>query len=116
METLNTSELINLPEHITKALERLETKIDQIHQNAQLLNKPILDIGEAADLLRMSKYTLYTMTSKRILPFFKVGRKIFFDREELLDFVRSKNHRHKSNAEIEAEAATLSITQKRGQK
>jgi len=114
METLNTLELINLPEHITQALKRLETKVDQIHQNAQLLNKPVLDINEAANLLRMSKYTLYTMTSKRILPFFKVGRKIFFDREELLDFVRSKKHRYKSNSEIESEAATRLITERRG--
>ena len=114
MELLNTPELINLPEHIIKALERLETKVDQIHQNAQILNKPILDIMEAADLLRMSKFTLYAMTSKRILPFFKVGRKIFFDRDELVDFVRSKKHRHKSISEIESDAATRVITGKRG--
>ena len=114
MELFNTPELINLPEHIISALKRLETKVDQIHQNAQILNKPILDIGEAADLLRMSKFTLYTMTSKSIIPFFKVGRKIFFDRDELIDFVRSKNHRHKSIAEIESDAATHVITRRRG--
>ncbi|MFW9940367.1 MAG: helix-turn-helix domain-containing protein [Candidatus Thorarchaeota archaeon] len=97
-------------------LRRIESKLDQIHQNAQLSNKPVLDILEAASLLRMSKFTLYTMTSKRILPFFKVGRKIFFDREELLDFVRSKKHKFKSISEIESETATLSIIKGRGQK
>lgn len=114
MEDFNTSELINLPEHITNSLIRLENKLDSIWQSSTILNKQVLDIDEASELLNMSKYTLYTKTSKGEVPFYKEGRKIYFKRDELLEHITRKENRYKSNAEIETEAATHVITKGRG--
>ncbi len=114
MSLENTLEFSPLPDHITEALERLESKVDQIYQSSKLLEKSVLDISEAAELLKISKYTLYTMTSKNILPFYKLGRKIFFDRDELIAFITRKEHRYKSNDEIEAEAIDRIVTNQKG--
>ena len=45
--------------------------------------KQYLDIDELASRLRMSKSTIYGMTSKRLLPFLSVGRRVLFDPEQI---------------------------------
>lgn len=112
MSVQKTQELINLPDLLSSTLQRLKEKIDQIHQNAQFLRKPVLDVEEVALFLPMSKFTHYGMTSKNILPFYKLGRKIIFNRQELVETVLSRNNKFKTNAEIKSEAAAMSVLSK----
>jgi excisionase family DNA binding protein len=41
------------------------------------------NIDDAASLLGMSKPTLYLLTSQKKIPFYKYGKRLVFDREEL---------------------------------
>lgn len=64
--------------------------------------KPYLSLEEAATYLSLKKSTLYQYTSKKILPFYKIRRKILFKVDELNEFI--ENHRVKTSDEIEEEA------------
>lgn len=72
-------------------------------------NDEPLTIQEAADLLNLSVQTLYGYVSKRQIPFSKPGKRLFFNRAELLLWV--KEGRQKTTKEIEAEAHN-SLTKK----
>ena len=52
----------------------------------------ILSVEDAARLLDLSKLTIYDMTSKKRLPFIKKGGKLYFERAELLAWIRSGEH------------------------
>lgn len=49
--------------------------------------KDILSIEEAADFLNLAKPTVYSLTSRREIPFFKTGKKLYFKRSELLKWI-----------------------------
>jgi excisionase family DNA binding protein len=42
-----------------------------------------LDISEAAAYLKIAKQTLYGLTSSRMIPYFKKGKRLYFRRTEL---------------------------------
>lgn len=74
-------------------------------KNANLHQQPkqFLTAEEAADYLGIAKITLYTYTSKRVIPYYKNRRKIYIKLTDLDDFVLNESNRVKSNAEIEQE-------------
>ena len=47
----------------------------------------LLNVKEAADFLNISKVTLYRMTSKKQISHYKVGAKILFDKEKLIEWI-----------------------------
>jgi excisionase family DNA binding protein len=73
-------------------------------KNAKLLSvdtgKP-LTLEQAADFLGIPKATLYQFTSKRLIPFRKLGRRIVFSKADLMTFLDSK--KKMSVAQIEGE-------------
>lgn len=66
--------------------------------------KPFLTAEEAAEYLGIAKITLYTYTCKRIIPYYKTRRKIYFKIEDLDNYVMNNDNRIKSTEEIEKEA------------
>lgn len=71
-----------------------------------------LNIQLAAEFLRLSVPTLYTKVSKGELPVMKRGKRLYFSRTELMEYI--KEGRKKSNAEIEAEAEAYLTDKKKG--
>lgn len=51
--------------------------------------KEILSIEEVCELLNLAKPTIYGLTSRRELPFFKTGKKLYFKRSELLLWIEN---------------------------
>jgi excisionase family DNA binding protein len=55
------------------------------------MKKQFFSVEEAAAFLRISKSKIQKMTapnvkkSSKLIPFYKIGRKIVFDRKELID-------------------------------
>ncbi len=47
----------------------------------------ILTIEQASKLLNLAKPTIYTLTSKAKIPHFKKGKKLYFKRSELLQWI-----------------------------
>lgn len=55
--------------------------------NTMALDPPndsgVFDLEEASRYMKLSKQTMYSFTSKRIIPHYKQGRHLFFRKEEL---------------------------------
>lgn len=75
--------------------------------------KKVLTFEEAANYTGMSKSCLYKLTSQKIVPHYKPnGKMIYFDREELENFLLSV--RVKPQSEIDEAASTFIVTGKHG--
>ena len=68
----------------------LENLIRDVVKNAldksnseQSIQNPFLDISEAANFLKIARQTLYGLTSKRLIPFIKKGKRIYFKQLEI---------------------------------
>ncbi|HEY0261777.1 MAG TPA: helix-turn-helix domain-containing protein [Chitinophagales bacterium] len=106
MEHITFEELPKVVVQIFNKVEKFETLLlKQIGgQPPQEQQDELLTIQQAAELLKLTVPTLYGKTAKRELPFMKQGKRLYFSRTELLQYL--KDGRKKTNAEIEAEAAT----------
>ncbi len=67
----------------------------------------VFDMDETAKYLKISKPTLYGMTSKRALPYYKHGHRIYFRKDDLDEWINKG--RVKTREEIQAEAANYII-------
>lgn len=85
------------------SLKELETLIENCVRRA--IGNPvddsgdIIDIDEAAAFLGLQRPTLYTKVSKRQIPFMKQGKRLYFSKTDLTEWIKStarkvKNIRH----------------------
>lgn len=72
----------------------------------------LLTIQQAAEFLSLFVPTLYSKVSKSELPVMKRGKRLYFSRTELMEYI--KEGRKKSNAEIEVEAEAYLTDKKKG--
>jgi len=74
---------------IRKILDEFITAMSVDHASENVsAKKQVLTIDEAAEFLSLSKQTLYGKTSKREIPFYKVGKRLYFNQQELVDLIR----------------------------
>lgn len=58
--------------------------LDEVKRNTLLAAKKVLNVDDVVTLTGMTKAYIYTLTSKREIPFYKPnGRLIFFNRDEI---------------------------------
>jgi len=62
----------------------------------------LLNVKEASSFLNLSVSTIYTKVCRGEIPALKPGRRLYFDKNELIDWIKSC--RKKSNEELAAEA------------
>lgn len=60
-----------------------------------------LPIKEACKLLNLARQTIYGLTSKRLIPFIKRGKKLYFKRTDLINWLNEG--KKKSVGEIKGE-------------
>lgn len=77
---------------ITKALSEYEKS------NSQQEHDKLLSIQEAMIFLNLAKQTLYGFTSKNVIPFIKRGKKLYFRKLDLEQWLLEG--KQKSKAEI----------------
>lgn len=72
---------------MTKQLntEQLLNKLGEI----VILNKPILNIGELSRYTGISKSSIYKFTCKGTIPFYKQAKHLYFDREEINQWLKT---------------------------
>ena len=104
-----------LPEAVTMLTKEVsELKRLLIEKQEQTLTdqpEQLLTIDEVATLLHLTKPTVYSKVSKGELPVMKRGKRLYFSRTELLEYVKAG--RKKSNAEIEQEAKEYLLNNKK---
>lgn len=97
-------------ENLILDLKHQPTKVEPTEQPEQLLT-----IDEVAELLHLTKPTVYSKHSKGELPgVCKQGKRLYFQRDVIINWI--KDGRKKSNAEIEQEAKAYLLNNKKGLK
>lgn len=106
---MNTSFLTSLSEQEFK--EFLKCAIREILDEQLTQAKPklpdILNIGEAATFLKLKITTLYEKTSRKIIPHFKKGNKLYFNREDLQKWISTGKVATKQDLEVKASSFLL---------
>ncbi len=106
-----------LPEAVTlltkEVSELKRLLIEKQEQTPTEQPEQFLTIQEAAAFLSLTVPTMYSKVSKRELPVMKRGKRLYFSRIELLEYL--KDGRKKSNAEIEQEAEKYLMNNKRAE-
>lgn len=97
-----------------KVNELKEMLLEDRASNSVEESERFLNIQEASKFLNLAKPTLYTKVSKREIPFMKRGKRLYFSKSELMDYI--KEGRKQSISEINAEAETYLSNNKKGLK
>ena len=75
-------------------------------ENVLCLDKEVLTLEEAALFMGISRSTLYKMTHKNVISFFRSnGKLIYFEKSELLAWMRK--NRVSTNEEVSANARVV---------
>lgn len=91
-----------VPSHMMENLSQRVTVLE----NILCAGKEVLTLEEAAVYMGISRSTLYKMTHKNVLPFYRPnGKLIYFEKSELLEWMRK--NRVLSNEEISENAHSL---------
>ncbi len=92
--------------------QKLDTILDLL-QKGNIAQKEVLTIDEVGAYTGLSKSYLYKLTSTNQIPFYKPNNKmVYFKRQEIEEWLLQ--NRRKTKAEIEGEAATYLVTNKKG--
>ncbi len=104
----------SLPEAVAQLHDKLENierlLQSQSSQNPSTPQKSLLTVREAAEFLSLAVPTVYSMVSRGELPHMKRSKRLYFDRDELMSYL--KEGRQQTNEEIE-ESALDCLTKKR---
>ncbi len=76
-----------LDKTIERIVDRLK-KSDLIHRDLDSKQDDRLTQREASDLLGISVQCLIQWKKKKLVPFYQIGRSIFYSKKELLDIAR----------------------------
>ena len=88
-----------IEETVRRVLSEKQTSSEQTNNSYPLL----LSVKEAAMFLKLAPQTVYGFTSKRLIPFLKRGKKLYFKRTELEQWIErgKKKSISEMNCEIE---------------
>lgn len=78
-------------EELNSRLERIEQKLSNL-PSAQTPEQPeadLLNVDEAAQLLNLARATVYNLVSRKQIPVFKKGKRLYFSKAALLNWVQS---------------------------
>jgi len=104
-------------EQLPKAVTQLSNEISEIKRlllsrsESQPQADQLLSVQQAAEFLNLSVPTIYGLVSKSELPVNKRGKRLYFSKQELTDWIKAG--RKKTQAEIEAESANWRNPQKK---
>jgi excisionase family DNA binding protein len=79
-------------------LEILLTKEKTIENKVQFINRK-----EVCELLNIGQMTLYGYVSKKLIPYYKFGRELQFDKQEIIDWIKSTRRQTFKEIEFQAE-------------
>lgn len=69
---------------IEDCLSKLTVTISKFHPQEEI---DTIDVAEVAKMLNLSESTIYTKTSKKLIPHTKRGKKLIFSRKRILAYI-----------------------------
>lgn len=95
-----------LPESVSQLNEKLDRIEELLIKNSQPQAKEpedvLLSVPEAAEFLNLAIPTIYSNVAQNKLPSMKFGKKLYFSKKELMEYL--KTTRRKTAHEINREA------------
>lgn len=89
-------------EQLAERLSEVERRLDSLG-NAAAPPKEVLTLEEASEFLGLSKSQIYKLTGSASIPHYKPnGKYIYFDRAELIEWVKHNPVRTKKEHELDA--------------
>ena len=100
--------MINPFETIDARLSNIENLLLDFKHSPQKGNQPetdqLLTIQQAGELIKLTPPTIYGLVSRNEIPFSKKGKRLYFSKLDLMNWI--KEGRKKTIAEISNEAST----------
>jgi len=84
----------------------------QVQQSVDPIEKPT-DVEGAAEHLQLDEQTIYRLVRQKKIPFAKQGRKLYFFKSELNDWIKSGKAKSSQQVDEEAEAMLIKANRKR---
>ena len=73
---------------------------------AKMPEKELLTVGDVSQMLNLAVGTIYNMSSKQQIPRLKKGRRVYFDRKEIYEWLREDRPKTIQQLQAEAEMET----------
>ena len=93
--------------------ELLQKLLLQERQTINTSEREYLNIKEASELIFLAVPTIYGLVSKREIPHFKRGKKLYFSRPDLITWLNQGRRRTINEISIEAENNLLARKSKK---
>ena len=86
-------------------LERLD-RIENAIQNLNLISSKsnideVMDIAEVAAFIKLTKPTIYGLTHQNTIPYYKNGKKLYFRKSEIVEWLFSKRIKTQHDIDME---------------
>lgn len=114
-EQAQQGECLQIPQAATTKIKKILmekiilSKLDAIERNTLLASKNVLTIDDVALLTGMSKSHIYKLTCSKQIPFYRPnGKLVYFDRQELENWLKQNRVITIAEAEQKAVAYTIS--------
>ena len=85
--------IVQMNEEELRAMVREEVRNslnERISNSTEQQNDDILDINEAMQIIKLRKPTIYALTSKGKIPFFKRTKNLYFIKSEIINWLMER--------------------------
>ena len=93
---------------MTADIKQINDRLDRLEKATLIGAKPVLGIEEAALFTGYTVRGLYEMTSKKRIPHYKQGGRVYFKKDELVEWMTER--KVKTESEINSDAETYTAT------
>ncbi len=107
-------------EQLPQAVSRLAAKLDKIEQLLERQALPVreepdelLGVDKACALLQLAKPTVYGLVSHGKLPYMKQGKKLYFMKRELLEWLKQGRKGEREGLESAVDRALATVKRKK---
>jgi excisionase family DNA binding protein len=80
-----------------------ENIISSLNSSAIIEESTFLDISETAVLINLKVPTIYGLVHRNKIPYIKKGKKLYFVKEDILQWIKSGKQKTKSELELKAD-------------
>jgi excisionase family DNA binding protein len=84
----------------------LNQSAEKTEPETQLPEKELLTVADVSQMLNLSKGTIYNKTSKQEIPCIKKGRRVYFDKKEIVAWLREDSRKTIQQLQAEADMET----------
>lgn len=101
-ESITFDKLPQAVSYLTEQVIELKMMVSALQPPPITNNHVLVEIDEAANIIMKSKPTIYRLVNQGILPSYKKGKKLYFYKDELLEWIENgrKATKEQNHAEM----------------